>query len=117
MKNNIWKQIENEFNSQSFQNLCATTVLKHKYENIKQSIKKQYANEKAFHRETRGPIKSFPGSVLATVRKILQTKITEETAIYDLDVMREFNLTDAEENIIDNDIIMSEMMMPLEEII
>lgn len=58
-------------NSQSFQNWCATTVLKRKYENIKQSIEKQYANEKALHRETGRPIKSFPRSALATVGKIL----------------------------------------------
>lgn len=61
--------------------------MKNKYENIKRSTKKQYADEKAYHRGTGGgPSKLFNSlSINSTVGEILQTKMTGEESVYDSD--------------------------------
>lgn len=80
--------IQNEFNCQSMENPRTANILKNKYDNIKRSVKKQYADEIAFHSGTGGgPTKAFPVTSLAmTVGEMLQVKITGETSIFDFDV-------------------------------
>lgn len=98
----------NEFNSQSVEHFRTSTVLKYKYENIKRTVKKMYADEKTFNRGTGGgPTKSFPGSLIATVEELLQTKMTGESAVFDSDsnVMWESSNLMDEENINDADIL------------
>jgi len=60
---------------------------KNKYENVKRNVKKQYAEEKTFSRGTGGgPTNVFQGTSIASrVGKILQTRMTGETSIYDSD--------------------------------
>lgn len=46
MKKDTWVKIQNEFNSQLVENPRSATVLKSKYDNIKRTVKKQYAKKK-----------------------------------------------------------------------
>jgi len=67
-----------------------------------------YADEKTFNRGTGGgPTKSFPGSLIATVGELLQTKMTGKSAVYDSDgnVLWEPSKLMDEENINDADIL------------
>lgn len=109
MKKDVWTKIQNEFNSLSMENPRSALVLKNKYDNIKRNIKKQYADEKAFHQGTGGgPAKSFTDTSLGiTVGELLQTKMTGEPSIYDSDNMNvicetEMEATEKEECSSDN---------------
>lgn len=69
MKKDTWVKIQNEFNSQLVENPRSATVLKSKYDNIKRTVKKQYAEEKTFSRGTGGsPLKRL--SVCRLRRKL-----------------------------------------------
>lgn len=83
MKNDTWLKIENEFNCQLSENPRTAAILNNKYDNIERNVKKQYADEKTFSRDTGGgPTKLFPEtSIASTVGEILQNKITGETSI------------------------------------
>lgn len=54
MKKDAWTIIEAEFNCQCIDSPRSAVVLKNKYENIKRTTKKQYADEKSYHRGTGG---------------------------------------------------------------
>lgn len=87
MKSDVWIKIQNEYNSQIIENPRTAIILKNKYNNIKRNVKKQYADEKAFHRGTGcGPTKSFTSSSQAMeVGEMLQVKMTGEPPEYDSD--------------------------------
>lgn len=79
MKKDAWLKIENEFNYQSSENHRTASVLKNKYDNIKRNVKKQYADEKTFSRETGGgPAKPYPHTFITTsVEELLMNKMHE----------------------------------------
>lgn len=64
-------------------------ILKNKYINLKRKIKKQYADEKVYHRGTGGgPSKSFlESSAAVSIGEMLQNKMTGEMPIYDCDAL------------------------------
>lgn len=87
MKSDVWIKIQDEYNSQIIENPRTATILKNKYNNIKRNVKKQYADEKAFHRGTGGgPTRCFSSSSQAMeVGEMLQVKMTGEPSIFDSD--------------------------------
>lgn len=91
MKKNAWIKIEREFNCQSIETPRTADILKNKYINIKRKIKKQYADEKVYHRGTGGgPSKSFlESSAAVSIGEMLQNKMTGEMSIYDSDALDE----------------------------
>lgn len=88
MKKEAWISIQDEYNSQSIENPRSALVLKNKYNNIKQVVKKHYADERVFRRGTGGgPTRSFPEpSTAMAVGEMLQTKMTGEPSVFDSDV-------------------------------
>jgi len=109
MKKDAWTKIEAEFNCQCIDSPRSAVVLKNKYENIKRTTKKQYADEKAYHRGTGGgPHKLFNSpSINSTVGEILQTRMTGEESIYDSDRVLEtdYSLRSVDEDMLGENII------------
>lgn len=105
MKKDAWNKIQNEFNCQSIENPRTADVLKNKYDNIKRKVKKQYADEKIYHRSTGGgPSKTFlQSSVAITIGELLQNKMTGEIPIYDSDAPNACNVQ-IDKNLIEPDI-------------
>lgn len=91
MKKDAWLKIEREFNCQSIETPRTADILKNKYINLKRKVKKQYAEEKVYHRGTGGgPSKSFLASSAAvSIGEMLQNKMTGEMPIYDSDAFNE----------------------------
>lgn len=89
MKKDAWSKIENEFNCHCIDNPRTSLTLKHKYENIKRQVKKQYADEKSYHTGTGGgPSKSFSyinPTIVSSIGDMLQNKMTGEPSVYDSD--------------------------------
>ncbi|CAI6343360.1 unnamed protein product [Macrosiphum euphorbiae] len=67
MKKNAWSKIEREFNSQSIETPRTADILKNKYINLKRKVKKQYADEKVYHRGTGGGPSVFFGVVCSSI--------------------------------------------------
>lgn len=110
MKKDAWTKIEAEFNCQCIDSPCSAVVLKNKYENIKRTTKKQYADEKAYHRVTGGgPHTLFNSpSINSTVGEILQTRnMIGEESIYDSDRVFEtdYSLRSIDEDMLGENII------------
>lgn len=103
MKKEAWITIQDEYNSQSIENPRTALILKNKYNNIKQVVKKHYADERVFRRGTGGgPTRLFPeSSTITTVGEMLQTKMTGEPSVFDSDYVNdtwETNLMENENN-------------------
>ncbi|XP_060860192.1 uncharacterized protein LOC132937392 [Metopolophium dirhodum] len=108
MKKEAWIIIQDEYNSQSIENLRTALILKNKYNNVKQVVKKHCADERVFRRGTGGgPTRLFPESSTATtVGEMLQTKMTGEPTVFDSDYVNdtwETNLMENENNDCFND--------------
>lgn len=91
MKKDAWLKIEREFNCQSIETPRTADILKNNYINFKRKVKKQYADEKVYHRGTGGgPSKSFlESSTAVSIGEMLQNKMTGEMPIYDCDYVNE----------------------------
>jgi len=89
MKKDAWLKIERDFNCQSIKTPRTADILKNKYINLKRKIKKQYTDEKVYHRGTGGgPSKSFlKSSAAISIEEMLQNKITGVVPIYDYDAL------------------------------
>jgi len=67
MKKNAWLKIEREFNCQLIETHRTADILKNKYINLKRKVKKQYAEEKVYHRGTGGGPSVFFGVVCSSI--------------------------------------------------
>lgn len=94
----VWKKVENEFNSKIINEYRSVKCLKSKYENLKKQTKRKYADQKSYIRGTGGgpSCNSTMSSRDVDIQNILGTRVTGLLSEFDAD--SEGNVGDAEEN-------------------